>query len=289
MTYDSARFVFLPHVVKSSPLGVCVSNVFKVHPCYLCIAVQSQLWFMVPAHGSKHDELIIPASGLFGCCAEKPFSWRQPTGWTCGKGSQQRGRRANSCFTSARRVRPIEQDGGNRSSDFQSGHDVSGNIDFCSKWAFRRGFLLPPSWSLVKVPFDPSQLLMCLCGENVVNLHRVLCCLDPGPVSCWFQSVCSFRSIYRKKSSWVMANSILPLFSVQTNIHMQITVDGKVDWLLVTWGAVAGGRFMLHKTALWETWGWGQDWDGSSSGTGNPAQSVWDPERSGGHLLRGSQ
>lgn len=35
-------------------------------------------------------------------------------------------------------------------------------------------------------------------------------------------------------------------FSVQTDIHMQIRVDGKVDWLLVTWGAVAGGRFMLH-------------------------------------------
>lgn len=101
-----------------------------------------------------------------------------------------------------------------------------------------------------------------------------LCCVDSSRSA--VLDLCT-----EKKSSWKMIKQHFTTFSVQTNIHMQIRVDGKVEWLLVTWGAVAGGRFMLHKTALRETWGWREDWDGSSSGTGNPAQSVWDPERSG--------
>lgn len=144
------RGLFFCPMWSNAPPSACVSVTCLKFTRVICVSQSSHscdLWSL-HTEANMMSSLFLRWASL-AAVQRSRFSWRQPTGWTCGKGSQQRGRRANSCFTSARRVRLIEQDGGNRSSDFESGHDVSGNIDFCSKWAFRRGFLLPPAeaWS----------------------------------------------------------------------------------------------------------------------------------------------
>lgn len=117
---------------------------------------------------------------------------------------------------------------------------------------------------MVKGPFDPSQwdLLMRLCGENVVNLHKALCCLDPGLVC-----VVSSRSAF----------SHLRTFSVQNNIHVQIRVDGKVDRLVVGC-LLSSGRcqIQLEKTVLVSLF---SALDGDLSF--RAGLLFWGPERSG--------
>lgn len=166
---------FCPHVDKTSPsaLSTCVSATHLKSTCVFIrpvhithtpvtaviygLCARKQAWW---AHYSS-------ARASLAAVSETLLCWWQPKGWKCAEGSLQRGRPANSCSTSAQPVRLIEQDGGNRSSDFKSGHDVSGNTEFCSEWALPRAFLPPAD------AWPQRDLLTRPCGGNVLHRRKV--------------------------------------------------------------------------------------------------------------------
>lgn len=150
---------FCPHVDQTSP---SVSSTCVTPTCskYSSVCVCPPPW-------TSHSSV---TAMIYGHCARKqawwahysyvqasfPAVWRQkPKGCVlnvCRETERERvcmwlrereRARANSCFTSAQPAKLIEQDGGNRSSDFKSGHDVSGKTEFCSEWALLRASLPP--------------------------------------------------------------------------------------------------------------------------------------------------